>query len=89
MKFSLALLALSANADDKKFVNKNKFMSATPPRWWAKQTPTERFVYIGDNLNNIFETHFDGTNAEGNLKGLLVALWFEYLGSCDGVETSR
>ena len=24
-----------------------------------------------------------------NIKGLLVAVWFGFLGSCDGIETSR
>ena len=29
------------------------------------------------------------TTKRWQVKGLLVALWFGYLGSCDGVETSR
>ena len=86
MKFSLALLALSASADeDKKFVNKNKFMSANPPRWWSKKTPDERYEYIGSNLDNLFDRHFPDTKAQIKLKPLFESLYedaAEFAESC-------
>lgn len=78
MKFSLALLgAALANSDDKKFVNKSKFMTSSPPRWWSKETPEARYGNIQVSLDNIFNRHFPGTIAEQKLKPLLEDLHFD------------
>ena len=73
MKFTLALLAAaSANPDeDRKYVNKNSFMSSNPPRWWDNHSSQKRHDWLIKNVDKFFEAHFapDG-KAQKKLKPL-------------------
>ena len=73
MKFSLALLAATAtanNGDDKKYINKPNFMSSSPPRWWANMEAEDRITWIGKQNRKLFKMHFDGGKPQENLKPL-------------------
>ena len=73
MKFSLALLAATAtanNGDDKKYINKPNFMSSEPPRWWGNMGAEDRIGWIGRQNRKLFKLHFDGGKPQDNLKKL-------------------
>ena len=61
MKFSLALLAATATAnDDKKYINKPNFMSSSAPGWWSNKEPVERNDWLKKQNKKLFKMHFDG-----------------------------
>jgi len=71
MKVSLACLAAVSIAapDEKKFVNKSKFMTSQPPKWWNNiPAHPDRFEWNQDNTEKLFDIHFDGKPASIHLK---------------------
>lgn len=75
MKFSLALLAATATAnDDKKYINKPNFMSSSPPRWWGNMEAEDRIGWIGRQNRKLFKLHFDGGKPQEKLQPLFADL---------------
>ena len=71
MKFSLALLAATATAnDDKKYINKPNFMSSSAPGWWSNKEPVERNDWLKKQNKKLFKMHFDGQKPQQKLKPL-------------------
>lgn len=71
MKVSLACLAAVTVAapEEKKFVNKSKFMTSEPPKWWNKiPAVPDRFEWNQDNTDKLFSIHFAGKPASVHLK---------------------
>ena len=73
MKVSLACLAAVTIAapEEKKFVNKSKFMQSEPPKWWPREPAyPERFQWNQENTEKLFSIHFADKPASLNLKPL-------------------